>query len=120
VDSAELDPGQVIRFEHFFDDVKGKVAEGKIVEVYWTSVGYAYKVDIRDSYIENESRDSSLFVTPSQVIAVIDHQTVYTGENWRLMKKDDQYFLDILNAKPVQVEVSELERAAAAATGDTE
>ena len=115
----DLDTGEQIRFKHFFDQIESDVAEAEIKTVIQTSVGKAYKVKLKKEFRDN-GVVSPLFVTPDQVIDVLDYEVLYSGENWQLLKSDGNYFFDPLRAKPVPVDLSEIKEAVDAVEGDSE
>lgn len=116
----DLDAGTAIRFKHFFDQVERKVAEGKVTTVIQTSVGKAYKIRVEEDYLGNDRMHSPVFVTPDQVVDVLDYEVLYRGESWKLLKSDSKYFFDPLNAEPVPIESSEISEAVTVLEGDSE
>jgi len=115
----DLDVSTEIRFRHSSEHIEAGVAEGEIFQVIQTSVGKAYKVKLEDNHSEEDEEQPHFFVSPDQVLTVVDYEVVFEAENWQLVKQDDEYFFDPITGNMVAVEFSEIFDALEKLEGDT-
>jgi len=114
-----LDVGTEIRFKHGGEIIESGVAEGQISQVIQTSVGKAYTANLSDNCLEEDGDDCYLFVSPDQIITVLDYEIVFEAENWQVVKQDDEYFFDPLTEDMIPIQRSELSDALETMKGDT-